>query len=269
MKIRDLISLLENLFPPVLQESYDNAGGQIVFPNTDTQSVLLSLDIDNTVIDEALEKKCAMIITHHPFIFKQLKNIISGNPKSDMILKLIDNRISVYSAHTNLDKVYYNRLSESLGLTEQKLLIEKGFFEDKTPAGFGTLSVLKEKKNLPDLLDLIKSRLELDYLLVSGPEDVMISKVAILNGSGGNFIESIVENHDVDCIITGDIGYHNSRFGIDYSVPVIDAGHFGTEKILIDFLKSELLNIVKHNFPGETINFSISEKEKNPIRLYV
>jgi putative NIF3 family GTP cyclohydrolase 1 type 2 len=186
-----------------------------------------------------------------------------------MILKLIDNRISVYSMHTNLDKVYYSKLSESLGLTEHSLLIEKGFFKDETPAGFGTLSVFKEKIKLSELLGLIKSRLNLDYLLVSGPEDVMISRIAILNGSGGNSIESIIEKHDVDCILTGDIGYHNSRLGVEYSIPVIDAGHFGTEIILIDFLKNELAHKVKQEFPGEKISFLLSEREKNPMRLYV
>ncbi len=269
MKVRDLITLLENLFPLNLQESYDNAGGQVVFPETDALNVLLALDLDNTVIDEALEKSCTLIITHHPFIFKHLKNIISGNPKSDMILKLVDNRISVYSAHTNLDKVYFSKLGESLGLEEHRLLIEKGCFEDRTPAGFGTLSFFTEQISLPELLDLIKSRLQLDYLLVSGPEDSMISKIAILNGSGGNSIESIINEHDIDCILTGDIGYHSSRLGVEHSVPVIDAGHFGTEKILIDFLKNELLNKVRRDFPCEKISFYLSEREKNPLRLYI
>jgi dinuclear metal center YbgI/SA1388 family protein len=269
MKVEDIITLLEDLFPPELQESYDNSGEQIIFPESDVSSVLLALDIDNDVIDEASGKESALIITHHPFFFKQIKNIVSGNPKSDMILKLIDNRISVYSAHTNLDKVYYSKLSESLGLTEHRLLIEKGFMDENTPAGFGTLSLLREKITLSQLLDLIKSKLGLDYLLVSGPVDAVISKIAILNGSGGNSIESIIDKYDVDCIVTGDIGYHNSRIGIEYSVPVIDAGHFGTEKILIDFLKNELVNKVHQNYPGEKITFFHSEREKNPIRLYV
>jgi putative NIF3 family GTP cyclohydrolase 1 type 2 len=98
---------------------------------------------------------------------------------------------------------------------------------------------------------------------------VMISRIAILNGSGGNSIESIIEKHDVDCILTGDIGYHNSRLGVEYSIPVIDAGHFGTEIILIDFLKNELAHKVKREFPGEKISFLLSEREKNPMRLYV
>ncbi len=268
MNVRDLISLLENLFPPYLQESYDNAGGQVLFPGSDLKSVLLSLDLDNDVIDEASEKGSSLIVTHHPFFFKQVKNIISGNPQADMIVKLIDNRISVYSAHTNLDKVYYSKLSESLGLTDHSLLLEKGSFEDRTPAGFGTLSTLKEKMRLEELLDLIKLKLGLDYLLYSGPEGTLISRVAVLNGSGGNSIQSIIENYEVDCIITGDVGYHNSRLGIEYTVPVIDAGHFGTEKILIDFLKNELIDKVKQDFPGEKISFHLSEIERNPIRLY-
>ncbi len=268
MKVQDLINLIENIFPADLQESYDNAGGQVLFPGSDLKSVLLSLDLDNDVIDEAREKESGLIVTHHPFFFKQVKNIISGNPQADMIVKLIDNRISVYSAHTNLDKVYYSKLGESLGLTDHSLLLEKGSFKDRTPAGFGTLSILKEKMKLEELLDLIKSKLGLDFLLYSGPEGGLISRVALLNGSGGNSIQSIVEDYEVDCIITGDVGYHNSRLGIDYSVPVIDAGHFGTEKILIDFLKNELINKVNRDYPGEEISFHLSEVEKNPIRLY-
>jgi dinuclear metal center YbgI/SA1388 family protein len=269
MKVADLITLLDDLFPPDLQESYDNTGEQIIFSDTDVSSVLLALDIDSAVIEEALRKRCSLIITHHPFFFTQVKNIVSGNPRSDMIVKLIDQRISVYSAHTNLDKVYYSKLSEFLGLTEHSLLIKKGFLKDQTPAGFGTLSFFKEAITLSHFLELIKKKLHLDYLLVSGPEDVLVSKIAILNGSGGNSIESIIKEHNVDCILTGDIGYHNSRLGIDYSVLVIDAGHFGTEKILIDFLKNELMSKVKHSYPGEKTGFFLSEEEKNPMRLYV
>jgi dinuclear metal center YbgI/SA1388 family protein len=257
------------LFPIDLQEGYDNAGSQVVFPDSETGSVLLALDIDDTVIDEAINRDCSLIVTHHPFIFKPLRNIVSGQPKSDMILKLFDNRISVYSTHTNLDKVYYSKLSETLGLTNHTLLIEKGVFDDRTPAGFGTLSLLEEKISLPELLSLIKSRLNLEYLLYSGPDDTLISRIAILNGSGGNSIQSIIDDHQVDCIITGDVGYHNSRLGLEHSIPLIDAGHFGTEKILVDFLKNELADKLKQLHPDEKISIHATETEKNPIRLYV
>jgi putative NIF3 family GTP cyclohydrolase 1 type 2 len=150
MKIKELVTFLDTRFPIHLQEGYDNAGEQISFREAPIRGVLVSLDLDPGVVDEALERDCNIIITHHPLFFHPLKRIISGEPRSDMLLRLLDNGISLYSAHTNLDKIYYDKLSETLGIVDKELLIKTDFTDGNGSAvfGFGTYGQLKEAVNL-------------------------------------------------------------------------------------------------------------------------
>ncbi len=268
MNVRKIVEVLDRKFPQSLQEKYDNTGCQIVFPEEKITNILLSLDIDDGIISEAIEKNCNLIISHHPFFFNPVYKIISTEPKSEMIITIIENKISIYSAHTNLDKIYYYKLGEKLKLRLRSLLLEKGVDENNAPCGYGTISELDRPIRLKEFLFEVKNNLHLDFLLFSGDSDSLVSKIAILNGAGGSSIDIIIKNNDIDCILTGDIGYHHSKIALEYSIPVIDAGHYGTEKILIDFLKEELQDYLTNKCSSDGIKTFISEKEKNPFKLY-
>lgn len=125
MKIKELIFELENLFPLAYQEHYDHSGSQIFFPQEEIKSVLITLDINEEVIDEAISKQCNLIISHHPIFFKPLHSIHQGNSLSNVIIKSIKNNISIYSIHTNFDSSWVgtNRiLAELLELQNVTIL---------------------------------------------------------------------------------------------------------------------------------------------------
>ena len=103
MKLNRLINFLEEKFPIFLAEEWDNVGLQIGKRDSKINGILLSLDLTEKVIDKAIEIGANLIITHHPLIFKPLKNISSDSLMGKKIMKLIENGISVYSMHTNLD----------------------------------------------------------------------------------------------------------------------------------------------------------------------
>jgi len=103
MKVKELTHFIEQLYPLAFQESYDNSGNQIFFPNEEIKSALLCLDITEAIVDEAISKKCNLIISHHPLFFKALKKISDQNTQGKLIIKAIQNQISLYSAHTNFD----------------------------------------------------------------------------------------------------------------------------------------------------------------------
>ncbi len=103
MKIKEIIASLEKDFPLPYQESYDNSGSQIVFAEEPVQGVLVCLDVNERVIHEAIEKKCNLIISHHPLFFKPLFSIQSGNKNGNIIIHAIQNKLSIYSLHTNFD----------------------------------------------------------------------------------------------------------------------------------------------------------------------
>lgn len=125
MKLHELTSYLDKAVPIFYQEPYDNSGLQIGKPDQEISSALLALDITPEVLDEAIEKQCQLIISHHPLIFKPVKSITGKTANEAIIIKAIEKGIAIYSAHTNLDlldKGVSSKMAEKLGLEHVKVL---------------------------------------------------------------------------------------------------------------------------------------------------
>jgi len=105
MKIADIIKVFDEAAPVELQESYDNAGLIIGSPDDEVKAALITLDVTEEVIEEAINLKCDLIIAHHPLIFKGLKSLGRKNPVERMAITCIRNNIAVFAIHTNLDNV--------------------------------------------------------------------------------------------------------------------------------------------------------------------
>ncbi len=264
MKTADFISILDSLFPQDLQEGYDNTGEQIIFPDGTVTTVLLALDLDDRMIDEALEEGAEIIVTHHPLLFRPVKKIVSDQPLSRLIIRIIKNNISLYSAHTNLDRVYFDKLGEALGFTNITPLLPEG----GGMPGIGALASLDCPVSLRELIDLAKKKLSLEQVMYTGNLNSMISRIALVNGAGGGLIDKILAEHSVDCIVTGDVGHHHGKSAEMSSVAVIDAGHFGTERILLHFLKEHIHEYLKKSLDRSDIRIKISEYESSPFRFF-
>jgi dinuclear metal center YbgI/SA1388 family protein len=129
MKLATIISSLEQLAPSAFQESYDNASLLVGHPDMDITGVLCTLDTLEDVVDEAIKRKCNLIVSHHPIIFKGLKSITGKNYVERTVIKAIKNNIAIYAIHTNLDNVRYgvnNKIALKLELTNLKILAPKG-----------------------------------------------------------------------------------------------------------------------------------------------
>jgi dinuclear metal center YbgI/SA1388 family protein len=125
MKIQEIINYLENVAPLSLQESYDNSGLLLGNPNQEIESALITLDVTEEVLDEAILKDHKLIIAHHPLIFKGLKRLTGNNITEKLVIKAIKNDIAIYAIHTNLDNMANGvnaKLGEKLGLTNLKIL---------------------------------------------------------------------------------------------------------------------------------------------------
>ncbi len=125
MKIADITSFLESLAHPSLQENYDNAGLITGQSNWDCTGIICSLDATEEVVKEAIEKKCNLIVAHHPIIFGGLKKINGKNYVERTIIAAIKNDIAIYAIHTNLDYVINGvngKMASMLGLKNTSLL---------------------------------------------------------------------------------------------------------------------------------------------------
>lgn len=103
VRVNDIIKVAERLAPKKLAYDWDNIGLQIGSKSANVKKILLSLDINEQVIDEAIEQECQLIIAHHPMIFKPIKKINKDNYQGNIIYKAINNNLNIYTMHTNLD----------------------------------------------------------------------------------------------------------------------------------------------------------------------
>jgi dinuclear metal center YbgI/SA1388 family protein len=128
MHISKIISALESWAPLSLQEDYDNAGLMLGDPAADCASALVSLDVTEEVVAEAVDRGCNLIIGHHPLIFRGLKKLTGSNGVERAVMLAIKHDISVYSIHTNLDNVIdgvNGRIADLLGLSHRTTLQAK------------------------------------------------------------------------------------------------------------------------------------------------
>ncbi|HEX7845367.1 MAG TPA: Nif3-like dinuclear metal center hexameric protein [Chitinophagaceae bacterium] len=128
MKIAEVISFLESQAHPSLQEQYDNAGLITGNNSWNCTGIICSLDATEEVVNEAIEKKCNLIVAHHPIIFSGLKKINGKNYVEKTIIRAIKNDIAIYTIHTNLDNVINGvngKMAAMLGLQNIAVLSPK------------------------------------------------------------------------------------------------------------------------------------------------
>jgi dinuclear metal center YbgI/SA1388 family protein len=125
VSIKQVISELEKFAPPIYQESYDNSGLMVGDATRKVTGILISLDITETIVEEALAQHCNLIVAHHPILFKPLKSLTGKNYVERTLLKAIENQIALYAIHTNLDNVLTgvnHKIAQKLGLENLKIL---------------------------------------------------------------------------------------------------------------------------------------------------
>ncbi len=128
MKIKEITQFLETIAPLSLQENYDNAGLIIGNSGTECTGIITSLDVTESIIEEAVNKKCNLIVAHHPIIFKSLKKLNGKNYVERTVISAIKNNIAIYAIHTNLDNILEGvnkKIAQKLNLQNCKTLLPK------------------------------------------------------------------------------------------------------------------------------------------------
>ncbi len=126
--IGTIVHFLEAWAPPSLQESYDNSRLLVGNKNQEVQKVLVTLDVTEALVEEAVERDCQLIIAHHPLIFGSLKSLTGKNLVERSIIKAIQNNIAIYAIHTNLDNIQTGvngKIAQKLGIANPKILAPK------------------------------------------------------------------------------------------------------------------------------------------------
>lgn len=256
VRINDIYSFLDEKYPLSLQESWDNSGYIVESDSGKCSKILLTLDITNDFVDEAVNKKADLAISHHPVIFNPLKKIQVDTP----VYKLVRSGIGAICMHTNLDiaeggtnTVIVGKIAEKLGISEN--------IEPLEDCGLGCIIELEKVVDCDELAEILKDIFNIERIKMSMYGEYILSKIAICSGSGGS-LWTLAKAKGCDALITGDVKHdvwidaNNSKFTI------IDCGHFHTENLVL----WELRRVLEEKFP--MVDVEISESSVDPCEYY-
>ena len=259
MLLKDIIGLLEKKYNINLMEKWDNSGLIIGREERNISKILVCLDITNDIIEQALENKAGLIISHHPLIFNEIKKINSGNLLGKKILKLIENNIAVYSIHTNADSAVgglNDFILKKINLHGKTEILFKNESETSLIGGLGRVIELEEETDTMCIIKKIKENLGLENIRRVGTKD-KIKKIAVVTGSGGSLIPHL--DKSIDLYITGDLKHHESLDAYEEGMTLIDLGHYESEVIFSELIKEDL----EKEFDGDIIK----AKEKHVFEI--
>ncbi|MFP6031242.1 Nif3-like dinuclear metal center hexameric protein [Helicobacter pylori] len=239
--VREVLEVLNRLSPFELQELWDNSGLNVGSENHEFSEIVACLEITLKIALNAPQN--ALIITHHPLIFKPLKTLNDETYPGNILKILIQKNISVISMHTNFDKTHLNKhfASTLLGFDN---LMEKG------------IMLVKENANMEfdALVKKIKSSLGVGSLACVKSSQ-MIKDLAFVCGSGASMFSSLKEQ---SCLVTGDVKYHDAMIAQSLGISLIDATHYYSERGFV-LIMAEIL----HSF-----NYLVTiENFKNPLQI--
>lgn len=266
MILEKFIKAINEKYPEYLQYDWDNCGLNIGDVNKEIKKVLVTLEVTNSVIDEAIENEVDLIITHHPLLFKKTRNITTDDLKGEQIFKLIKNDIAVYAMHTSFD-IAFDGLNDyfmkKIGIDDTEVLdvvSSRDEYMNGAKYGLGRIGEIEEEMNVIDFIMNVKKMINIYTVKVAGDVKKTVKKVAVVTGGGAEFFE-LSKKLGADILITGDLKYHQAIDTIEMGSFVADFGHYGTEIIFRDAIAEYMSEV----FPE--IEVVKADSLKNPIRV--
>lgn len=255
MKCNEVIACLEKIAPRCFAEKWDNVGLLAGREDKEINKILLALDPTSDVVKEAAIWGADLLITHHPLIFSGLKSVTTNDYIGKRVFNLIFQDICYYAMHTNFDVMgMADAVADELEL-EKCQVLDVTFQDEISKEGIGRMGELSRTMSLEECAKYVKDRCKLASVKVFGDPDKLIDMVALIPGSGKDYIDLAIAK-GTQVVITGDIGHHNGLDAVEKGVAVIDAGHYGLEKIFTTYMEE----VLRRELPNVQIKRAV-EKE--------
>ena len=254
MKIKQVLSALERFAPLPLQESWDNAGLQLGLTEAEVSGALLCLDVNEAIIDEAISKGCNLIVSHHPLLFRGLKQISGADYVQRCVIKAIKHDIVIISMHTNMDNAQGGvnfKIAERLGAP---VLNDSVAETEKVPL---VLAELPTPMDARAFIELVKTQFDVQCAQCNALLQRPIKKVAICGGAGDFLLPDAI-SQGADAFITGEMHYHQ-YFGMEQQIQICVIGHYQSEQFTSEIFR----DIIQKECPG--VRTEIAETSTNPI----
>ncbi len=224
MKVGEIYRFLDELSPFELQEKWDNSGLLIGDFDQEIEKVVLSIDLDEALI-ESLDEN-TLVITHHPIIFGGLKQLRFNEYPSKILKLMIQKNITNIAMHTNFDQTHLN------SYVAQEILAYKITHRE------GFVAYMEVNESFDTFAQKVRSAFKLSHLKVVKCHDYL-KTVALTTGSGASLIKEI----KADCFLTGDIKYHDAMEAKTIGMSMIDIGHYESECYFGEILEKYLINL--------------------------
>lgn len=241
VKVKDIAEIIEKSFPLNLAFERDNVGLLVGDKEAEISKILITCDVNEDVVKEAVSVGANLIISHHPLMFFKTSRLTESDAEQRAIRSMIKNGISLYSAHTNLDAAnggLNDYMASLLGMTDTSI-IDVTSDDSINLHGFGRMGVLKETVTLKELMNKVIKVFDADGLRYAGDLQKKVTKVAVNTGGGADILPLAAE-YGCDVVITGDIKYNGYLDALTEGMCVIDIMHYDSEHIVMDFFEKFL-----------------------------
>ena len=241
MRIGDLVSKLDEWFPPSLAEEWDNVGLLLGDHGAKVERVMTCLTVTKESAQEAILRESNLIVSHHPILFRGAKRLLAEGPHS-AVYELARAGISVYSPHTAFDSALRG-INEQIGLKlgiahPRPMRITQDLADDR-PAGTGRWGALGSPISLQRLAEHVGEVLRTEHVRYVGSPDWSISSVGIGCGAAGELLQDATAL-ECDAFVTGEARFHDCLAAEAAGIALILTGHYASERFAVESLAERI-----------------------------
>lgn len=255
LTVDDLCRALDAIAPPRLAESWDNVGLLVGDRAAPLDRLLLAIDLTRPVLDEALALGCTAVVAYHPVIFSGLKRLLAGG----MAYELVRHGVAVYSPHTALDVAdggTNDVLADAVEMTARAPLRVTVAAEGVGLGRVGTVAAIERSA----LLAKVRAALAIDHLVVAGPMEGAVTRVAVGAGACGDLLNEVLAS-GAGLYVTGEMRHHDALRAAEAGVTVACALHSNSERRTLGVLAGRLRTAL----PGLEVH--VSTADRDPFRV--
>lgn len=259
--INDICQFMEKFAPTQLAEDWDNVGLLVGDRTLSIERVMTCLTVTPETVDEAVQRKADLIVTHHPMPFRPMKRLTTDTITGGIVWQLARAGISIYSPHTGFDSAE-NGINQNLGIRLgleglEPLIPQEGGVQT---IGAGRLGRLQEPQALAKFVSSIKLNLSIDSVRVVNADGSPVQRVAIACGSGGSFLGK-AKARGCDALVTGEATFHTCLEARARGMSLVLLGHFASERFAVETLAESL------SASFESTEIWSSTTERDPLSL--
>ena len=268
MILKELATVFDTIFYKNLALDWDKTGLRAGNIQKDIRKILITLDLTDSVIQEAIRAKVDLLLSHHPLLMEPIDSFLDTNSLGSKLLEIIKNSMAVYTAHTNYDIMPEGlnvMFAKKLGLagiksaylepacTTKAYTYEENKFAE---GGLGIIGELDVPVKLPVFFKKVKESLAISgfrWIASKMPgefqrESATIKKILVINGSANSFTQRIaVSDFDCDVVIVGELNYHSALEITESGKIIIEIGHGDSEKFAVEGMYDILNRYFKEN----------------------